>query len=71
VACPPVPPLLRPPELTGHLLSGLTTVHAEGVSTEPVFLRCDQLDHLTPDALRRLDAHPPLTACGSHNLAGH
>jgi hypothetical protein len=54
----------------GHLLSGLTTVHADGATTDVVLLRCGQLDHLTPDVLRRLDAYPPLSACGHHNLAG-
>jgi hypothetical protein len=68
----------RPPDgwsltSTGHLLSGLTTMHSGGVSRDRVFLTCDALDHLQPDVLNRLNenAYPALTACGHHNLAGH
>jgi hypothetical protein len=58
------------PASTGHLLSGLTTLHSEGISRDKVFLTCDALDHLQPDVLNRLDAHPALSSCGRHNLAG-
>lgn len=61
------------PLMAGHLLSGLTTLHSEGIETSDVFLCCDQLDHLAPERLRSLDetAYPSLRSCGRHNLEDH
>jgi hypothetical protein len=76
---PPVPPTDAPrnggwsPTSSGHLITGLTTLHSEGIAKDGVFLPCDTLDRLPPDTLNRLNqsAFPSLNACGRHNLGDH
>jgi hypothetical protein len=56
----------------GHLISGWQFVHPDGASTEDVYMRCEDLQHVDREILARVHAedraYPSLVACGRHGV---